>query len=97
MTETTVLQLQHRPTSPAARLRDMLEEQQSRRLSDNECETLMGDNTWKLYMAATRAAVRDYLYRGVADGAMGNSDFRLIQLSLDTVQCPVLINNVNNG
>ena len=41
-----------------AGLRDMFEEEQSLRLSDNERETLMRDNTRKLYMAATRAGQR---------------------------------------
>ena len=41
-----------------AGLRDMFEEEQSLRLSDDERETLMRDNTRKLYMAATRAGQR---------------------------------------
>ncbi len=41
-----------------AGLRDMFEEEQSLRLSDSERETLMRDNTRKLYMAATRAGQR---------------------------------------
>jgi len=41
-----------------AGLRDMLEEEQSLRLSDSERETLIRDNTRKLYMAATRAGQR---------------------------------------
>jgi superfamily I DNA/RNA helicase len=41
-----------------AGLRDMFEEEQSLRLSDNERETVMRDNTRKLYMAATRAGQR---------------------------------------
>lgn len=41
-----------------AGLRDMFEEEQSLRLSDSERETLIRDNTRKLYMAATRAGQR---------------------------------------
>jgi superfamily I DNA/RNA helicase len=41
-----------------AGLRDMFEEEQSLRLSDDERETLIRDNTRKLYMAATRAGQR---------------------------------------
>lgn len=41
-----------------AGLRDMFEEEQSLRLSDAERETLIRDNTRKLYMAATRAGQR---------------------------------------
>lgn len=41
-----------------AGLREMFEEEQSLRLSDNERETLIRDNTRKLYMAATRAGQR---------------------------------------
>jgi hypothetical protein len=39
-------------------LRDLFEEEQSLRLSDEERETLIRDNTRKLYMAATRAGQR---------------------------------------
>jgi superfamily I DNA/RNA helicase len=39
-------------------LRDMLEAEQSLRLSDQEHEALIRDNTRKLYMAATRAGQR---------------------------------------
>jgi superfamily I DNA/RNA helicase len=41
-----------------AGLREMFEEEQSLRLSDDERETLIRDNTRKLYMAATRAGQR---------------------------------------
>lgn len=41
-----------------AGLRDMFEEEQSLRLSDSERETLIRDNTRRLYMAATRAGQR---------------------------------------
>jgi len=41
-----------------AGLRDIFEEEQSLRLSDNERETLIRDNTRKLYVAATRAGQR---------------------------------------
>ncbi len=41
-----------------AGLRDLFEEEQSLRLSDEERETLIRDNTRKLYMAATRAGQR---------------------------------------
>ena len=39
-------------------LRDLFEEEQSLRLSDEEREVLIRDNTRKLYMAATRAGQR---------------------------------------
>ena len=39
-------------------LRDLFEEEQSLRLSDEERESLIRDNTRKLYMAATRAGQR---------------------------------------
>ncbi|MBN2385720.1 MAG: UvrD-helicase domain-containing protein [Anaerolineales bacterium] len=41
-----------------AGLREMLEEEQSLRLSDDERETLIRDNTRKIYMAVTRAGQR---------------------------------------
>ena len=41
-----------------AGLRDLFEEEQSLRLADDERETLMRDNTRKIYMAATRAGQR---------------------------------------
>jgi superfamily I DNA/RNA helicase len=41
-----------------AGLRDLFEEEKSLRLSDSERETLIRDNTRKLYMAATRAGQR---------------------------------------
>lgn len=41
-----------------AGLREMFEEEQSLRLSESERETLIRDNTRKLYMAATRAGQR---------------------------------------
>ncbi len=54
-----------------AGLRDLFEEEQSLRLSDEERETLIRDNTRKLYMAATRAGQRLVLtYAGDLPGVL---------------------------
>jgi hypothetical protein len=53
-----VLPLLQSPIVILASLRDMFEEEQSLRLSDSERETLIRDNTRKLYMATTRAGQR---------------------------------------
>jgi hypothetical protein len=52
-------------------LRDLFEEEQSLRLSDEERESLIQDNTRKLYMAATRAGQRLVLtYAGDLPGVL---------------------------
>jgi ATP-dependent exoDNAse (exonuclease V) beta subunit len=53
-------------------LRELFEEEQSLRLSDDERESLIQDNTRKLYMAITRAGQRLVLtYGGELPGVLG--------------------------
>jgi ATP-dependent exoDNAse (exonuclease V) beta subunit len=60
-------------------LRDMLEAEQSLRLSDQEREALIRDNTRKLYMAATRAGQRLVLtYSGELPEVLAASVLSLI-------------------
>ena len=57
-----------------AGVRQLFEEEQSLRLSDDERETLVRDNTRKLYMAATRAGQRLVLtYVGVLPGTLNQA------------------------
>lgn len=57
-----------------AGLRQLFEEEQSLRLSDEEREVLIRDNTRKLYMAVTRAGQRLVLtYAGDLPGVLSDA------------------------